>query len=93
MFKALGNHEFDDGLEGLIPFLNDANFPILAANILNNGNNSMDHPIWQTRSLKKSLVLNVRGVSVGIIGYLTPETGNMTSHSGVQFGNEIETIK
>lgn len=90
MLKVLGNHEFDDGLDGLIPFLNEAKFPVLAANI----NSSVEHPIWQTRSLKKSLVLNVTGVLVGIIGYLTPETQNMTACSGIEFSSsEIETIK
>lgn len=88
--KVLGNHEFDDGLDGLIPFLNGAKFPILAANIIN----SVEHRIWKTRSLKKSLVLKVRGTLVGIIGYLTPETKNITSNNdALEFASEIETIK
>ena len=31
---GLGNHEFDDGVEGLVPFIDGANFPVLAANIV-----------------------------------------------------------
>lgn len=90
MLQVLGNHEFDDGLDGLIPFLNGAKFPILAANI----NNLVEHRIWKTQSLKKSLVLKVRGTLVGIIGYLTPETKNITSNNdAVEFASEIETIK
>jgi 5'-nucleotidase len=30
---GLGNHDFDDGVEGLVPFVKDANFAILAANL------------------------------------------------------------
>jgi 5'-nucleotidase len=30
---GLGNHDFDDGLPGLVPFIEQANFPVLAANI------------------------------------------------------------
>jgi 2',3'-cyclic-nucleotide 2'-phosphodiesterase (5'-nucleotidase family) len=30
---TLGNHDFDDGIDGLMPFLNKVNFPVLAANL------------------------------------------------------------
>ena len=30
---GVGNHDFDDGPEGLIPFVNEINFPVLAANL------------------------------------------------------------
>ena len=30
---SLGNHDFDNGIEGLIPFLKGVNFPVLAANM------------------------------------------------------------
>lgn len=89
MSKVLGNHEFDNGLDGLIPFLNEAKFPVLAANI----NNSVNHSIWQTRALKKSIVLEVRGVPVGIIGCLTPDTKNTSTADDIEFKSEIETIK
>ncbi|KZC05760.1 Protein 5NUC [Dufourea novaeangliae] len=30
---SLGNHEFDDGVDGLIPFIQNASFPIVTANL------------------------------------------------------------
>ena len=30
---GLGNHDFDDGVDGLVPFIDGANFAVLAANI------------------------------------------------------------
>jgi 2',3'-cyclic-nucleotide 2'-phosphodiesterase (5'-nucleotidase family) len=30
---GLGNHDFDDGIEGLVPFIRGANFAVLASNI------------------------------------------------------------
>jgi 2',3'-cyclic-nucleotide 2'-phosphodiesterase (5'-nucleotidase family) len=30
---GLGNHDFDDGIQGLVPFIQGANFPVLASNI------------------------------------------------------------
>lgn len=77
------------GVEGLLPFLNDVHFPVLAANI----NNTPNHLLWQTASLKKSVVLDVRGFKVGVIGYLTPETKNVTSKNDVEFISEIIGIK
>jgi 2',3'-cyclic-nucleotide 2'-phosphodiesterase (5'-nucleotidase family) len=31
---GLGNHDFDDGVEGLVPFIEGANFTVLASNIV-----------------------------------------------------------
>ena len=31
---GLGNHDFDEGVEGLVPFIREANYPVLAANIV-----------------------------------------------------------
>ena len=30
---GVGNHEFDDGRNGLLPFAQEAGFPLLAANL------------------------------------------------------------
>ena len=30
---GVGNHDFDDGPDGLLPFIKDCNFPILGANL------------------------------------------------------------
>ena len=30
---GVGNHDFDDGRDGLLPFAQDAGFPLLAANL------------------------------------------------------------
>ena len=35
---SLGNHDWDDGGEGLQPFVNGVNFPVLAANLVSSGN-------------------------------------------------------
>ena len=31
---GLGNHDFDDGVEGLVPFIKGSKFAVLAANIV-----------------------------------------------------------
>ena len=31
---GLGNHDFDDGVEGIVPFIEGVDFTVLAANIV-----------------------------------------------------------
>lgn len=87
--QALGNHEFDYGVSGLMPMLNAVNFPVLAANL----KLPADHPLMQSKSLKKSVVFDVNGVKVGIIGYITPETKFLTPPNDVEYISEIDAIK
>ena len=70
VFQALGNHEFDNGVEGVIPFILNATFSILSANM-----NVSKVSNWPKNSLfAKSKVFQRSGVKVGVIGYTTPET-------------------
>ena len=66
--QALGNHEFDDNMKGLVPFLEAATFPVLSANI-----DDKDEPSIQGK-YRKSVVVEYEGRKVGIIGYTTSET-------------------
>ncbi|XP_055606469.1 protein 5NUC-like [Uranotaenia lowii] len=85
---SLGNHEFDLGVEGLVPFLNEIDFPVLAANL-----DLSKTPTMQTaKSLKHSIVFTKAGVRIGVIGYLTPETKQLTPVNTVEFTDEIEAI-
>ncbi|XP_046753218.1 protein 5NUC-like [Diprion similis] len=84
---SLGNHEFDYGVNGLLPFLRNASFPILAANL-----NLTNEPELQATRLAKSTILDVNGTRVGIIGYLTPETKLLATTEDVIFEDEIEAI-
>ncbi|KAJ6647255.1 Protein 5NUC, partial [Pseudolycoriella hygida] len=85
---SLGNHEFDDGVSGLVPFLNEAHFPVLAANL----DLSNTPEMANTTSLKKSTVFDVNGVKVGVIGYLTPETKTLAFQNTVDYFDEIPSI-
>lgn len=77
------------GVEGLVPFLNGANFPVVVANI----NNSMDHVLWHTRAFKKSAVFDVKGFKVGVVGYLTPDTKLVAIPNDLEFIPEVDGIK
>lgn len=88
-FQSLGNHELDLGVSGLVPFLNDVNFPVLVANL----NITADHRLWQTSALKKSVVFDIKGSKVGVIGYLTPDTKFVAIPNDLEFIPEVVGIK
>ncbi|XP_054157632.1 5'-nucleotidase-like [Oppia nitens] len=90
---ALGNHEFDDGVAGLLPFVknvtndeNDKPLPIVCANIVTSG---------ELRQLvKPSIVVERVGKKIAIIGYITPDTKFLARPgSDVTFTDEIQSIR
>lgn len=68
---ALGNHEFDNGVEGLMkPFLEQIKFPVISANIKTDGTLASTFG----RSYSPYKILTVGGEKVGVVGYTTQIT-------------------
>lgn len=89
MFQSLGNHEFDNGVSGLTPFIESLTCPNLAANLI------LDkEPALQVEpNLMKSVVFNINGTKVGVIGYLTPETKVLARRNDVEYIEEVVAIR
>ncbi|XP_054262337.1 protein 5NUC-like [Macrosteles quadrilineatus] len=85
---SLGNHEFDDGPEGLTPFLKKTLVPVVCSNI-----DDSSEPQLEVSTLSPSRVLDINGVKVGVIGYLTPDTKFLAKTRNVKFEDEIVAIK
>ncbi|XP_062131826.1 protein 5NUC-like [Drosophila sulfurigaster albostrigata] len=85
---SLGNHEFDDNVDGLLPFLNLVKFPIVCCNLDLGKVPSMQN----IESLSKSIVIRKLEKAIGIIGYLTPETKNLVTANDVEYFDEIDCI-
>uniref|UniRef100_A0A8C0W2N9 5'-nucleotidase n=1 Tax=Castor canadensis TaxID=51338 RepID=A0A8C0W2N9_CASCN len=88
---ALGNHEFDNGVEGLIdPLLKKAKFPILSANIKAKG--SLASQISGLYLPYK--ILSVGGEPVGIVGYTSKETPSLSNPgTNLVFEDEITALQ
>lgn len=71
--KTIGNHEFDNGISGLVPFLERVTFPVVAANI-----DDHDEPTIQGKYLK-SVVIDRFERKIGVVGVVN-------SHYAVGFG-------
>ncbi|EDW01383.1 GH21407 [Drosophila grimshawi] len=85
---SLGNHEFDDKVEGLLPFLNKVQFPVVCANL----DLAKVPKMKAIKSLVNSIIITKFEMKIGIIGYLTPETKTLVALNDVEFYQEIPMI-
>ncbi|KAF5274772.1 hypothetical protein FQA39_LY18707 [Lamprigera yunnana] len=83
---TLGNHEFDDKVEGVIPFIKALKAPVVVANI----NDSLE-PIFQG-IYKKSIILYREGRKIGIVGVTLTRINTLSSTGQLIFLDEIESI-
>jgi len=85
---TLGNHEFDNGMDGILPFLKHITCPIVVSNI--------DHESVEpefNQLVETSIILNIGGKKIGLVGYLTPETVfSSNPPKDMKFLDEVETI-
>ncbi|XP_057320814.1 protein 5NUC-like [Microplitis mediator] len=85
---SLGNHEFDLAPEGLIPFINNATFPVVTCNLDLTKQQDLAVP-----NLKNFTIIEKNGRKIGIIGFLTKETEVISSVGRVVILDEIESIR
>lgn len=85
---AVGNHEFDNGPDGLATFLDKVKFPILSGNI-----DVSQNPVLKDR-VKKTAVLEVGGEKIGIVSALATDTPETSSPGDtVIFSDDIDGLK
>jgi 5'-nucleotidase len=85
---AVGNHEFDDGPEGLAGFLDKVSFPVISGNTDVSASNVLSGRIGD------SVVLEVGGQKIGIVSALATDTVDISSPGpSIAFADEIESLK
>ncbi|MDR3152144.1 MAG: hypothetical protein LBT85_01585, partial [Bifidobacteriaceae bacterium] len=89
--SAVGNHEFDKGLDDLQNrVMKRANFPYLADNVYIKGTKT---PYFPTDNLYK--VITKQNIRIGFVGSVTQETPaaiNPDHIKGVDFGDPVEAV-
>ncbi|CAB3246864.1 unnamed protein product [Arctia plantaginis] len=79
---SLGNNEVDQKEHKITSFLENINAPIVATNvIIKSAENKAN--------IKKSIIFNINDVKVGVVGYLTPDSGMLDSAGDVEYIDEI----
>ncbi len=85
---AVGNHEFDDGPEGLAKFIDAVSFPVVSGNIDVSGEDSL------AGKVSDHLILEVGGEKVGIVSALATDTVDTSSPGdNITFEDEITALK
>uniref|UniRef100_A0A6B0VD67 Putative cd73 ecto-5'-nucleotidase n=1 Tax=Ixodes ricinus TaxID=34613 RepID=A0A6B0VD67_IXORI len=88
---CLGNHEFDDGPEGLAPFLKrmeEAKVTVLGTNL-----DTSKEPLLNGTKLKKSITYQVEKLKIGVMGVVTKETMQIARPGKIEILDEITSIK
>ncbi|KAB5517182.1 hypothetical protein PHYPO_G00186770 [Pangasianodon hypophthalmus] len=87
---ALGNHEFDNGVEGLKPFLKEVNCTVLSANI------KAVEPVASqlSGSYLPYKIFNIGSEKVGIVGYTSRETPDLSMPGPyLRFEDEVTVLQ
>jgi 5'-nucleotidase / UDP-sugar diphosphatase len=85
---ATGNHEFDDGPEEFMRFIEAAEFPIVG------GNFDVSKEPTLVGKIEGSIVLDIDGEKVGIIGATTEDTPDIASPGpNVEFTDVFEYVR
>lgn len=85
---AVGNHEFDDGPEGLSKFIDAVSFPVISGNLDLSAEASLKGKVGN------HVVLDVGGEKIGVISVLATDTVDTSSPGpNVIFQDEIESLK
>jgi 5'-nucleotidase len=84
---TLGNHEFDRGIAGVVPFMETLKSPIIVANI-----DDSQEPTFQGK-YKKSIVIERSGRKIGLIGAIVATTSSISVPGKLIFLDEVQTVK
>uniref|UniRef100_A0A8C9ZP56 5'-nucleotidase n=1 Tax=Sander lucioperca TaxID=283035 RepID=A0A8C9ZP56_SANLU len=90
---AFGNHEFDNGVEGLIqPFLQNVNCSVVSANIRSIPDQTLAANL--SRYYQPYTVLNVGSEKVVVVGYTTAETPFLSMPGQhLKFEDEVKALQ
>ncbi|KAJ3665034.1 hypothetical protein Zmor_000550 [Zophobas morio] len=83
---VLGNHEFDDGIHGVVPFIKNLKAPVIVSNI----DDSLEPDIQNI--YKKSVVVERQGKKIGIIGVIIKTADEISNTEKLKFYDESESV-
>ena len=90
MLKAdamtIGNHEFDHDVEGVVPFLENIDSPVVIANV-----DDSQEPTFQGK-YQKSVVIERSGRKIGVVGAILRSTNTIAKTGKLSFSNEAQAV-
>ncbi|XP_012139780.2 apyrase isoform X1 [Megachile rotundata] len=83
---TLGNHEFDNNVEGVVPYLKAVKAPVVVTNI-----DATEEPTMQGL-YKNSTIIERGGRKIGVIGVILSTTNTIAVTGKLKFLDEVETV-
>ncbi|XP_077260308.1 apyrase isoform X2 [Temnothorax americanus] len=83
---TIGNHEFDNKIEGVVPFLKNVNAPVVVTNI-----DDSEEPTIQGL-YKNSTIIERNGTKIGVIGVILSTTNLLSNTEKLKFLDEVRTV-
>jgi 5'-nucleotidase/UDP-sugar diphosphatase len=84
---TVGNHEFDDGEDGLAGFLEKVEFPVISANVV------ADNVSALAEKIPAYVILDKGGEKIGIVGAVANDTNELSSPGEhVMIAEDVEKI-
>ncbi|VEN61872.1 unnamed protein product [Callosobruchus maculatus] len=84
--QVLGNHEFDDGIDGVVPYIKALKHPVIVSNI----DDSLEPTIQGIYS--KSTVIERNGKKIGIVGVIVEHCGEISNTGKLRFLPESASV-
>ncbi|XP_015438966.1 PREDICTED: apyrase-like [Dufourea novaeangliae] len=83
---TIGNHEFDNGVAGVVPFLQNVKAPVVVTNI-----DATDEPSMKGL-YRNSTILDRNGTKIGVIGVILSTTNTISTTGRLKFLDEVKTV-
>ncbi|CAK9801435.1 unnamed protein product [Anthophora plagiata] len=83
---TIGNHEFDNDIQGVVPFLKMVKAPVVVTNI-----DAREEPTMQGL-FKNSTIIERNGTKIGVIGVILSSTNTISITGRLKFLDEVESV-
>ncbi|XP_072760214.1 apyrase [Anoplolepis gracilipes] len=83
---TIGNHEFDNKIEGVVPFLKNVKAPVVVTNI-----DDSEEPTIQNL-YRNSTIIERNGTKIGVIGVILSTTNIIASTGKLKFLDEVKAV-
>ncbi|XP_054004217.1 apyrase-like [Hylaeus anthracinus] len=83
---TIGNHEFDNNIQGVVPFLKMVKAPVVVTNI-----DASEEPTMQGL-YKNSTILVKNGTKIGVIGVILSTTNEISATGKLKFLDEVKSV-
>ncbi|VEN61877.1 unnamed protein product [Callosobruchus maculatus] len=84
--QVLGNHEFDDGIDGVVPYIKALKHPVIVSNI----DDSLEPKMQGIYS--KSTVIERNGKKIGIVGVIVEDCDEISNTGKLRFLPESASV-